>query len=504
MQAVLLGILCLGSFAAGLRGGFVLDDNWAILQHPMVQGRAPWADAFRLNFWGQPLGADPPVLRPLATLSFALDQRLFGGSAMVFHVSSLLCYVGLVLAAWAFARRCMNTWAAFLAMAFFVVMPIHVENVSSLVGRADTLAALLGLVALLAVSPGMVEGKASTAWRLLLAALAFSAGMLCKESIAVLPVIVALFVEYRRRHAQVRLSFLRAHLPSLVLFASLGLYFVFRLRIQPRTFAFTAVDDVLVGARLWQKVGYGGELLVGYLRQVVFPTALCTGRKYAEVFRPAHISLAMATGLGLVALVAYLSWRSYRRAGFPFVLAAFAAWFLVSGLLVSMPESMADRFFLLPSLFLCYSVGPALLSFWRKGRVHRALLLTVLGVQVGLSNFQGRTWHDEGTLLSHAVRVCPDSVHNHLRYADYLSAQGETAEAVWHYAVAAQARHAFPYAWSHPARDEELWTPADQRLRNMHRLLQIGADDGVWRSQFANHLRSLGRWREARLVALTP
>src|SRR4051794_32671774 len=72
LQAILLGLLCLGTFASGLTGGFVLDDARAIVAHPVVQGTAPLGAAFRLTFWGAPLGADPPSWRPLTTLSFAL------------------------------------------------------------------------------------------------------------------------------------------------------------------------------------------------------------------------------------------------------------------------------------------------------------------------------------------------------------------------------------------------------------------------------------------------
>jgi hypothetical protein len=92
------------TFCSGLTGTFVLDDKFAILQHPVVQGWAPLADAFRLNFWGEPLGAVPPSFRPLTTLSFVIDQRLLGGSAVAFHLSSLLWYVSLVLVGWRFAR----------------------------------------------------------------------------------------------------------------------------------------------------------------------------------------------------------------------------------------------------------------------------------------------------------------------------------------------------------------------------------------------------------------
>ena len=63
-QGLGLALLCVGSFAAGLAGGFVLDDAYAIVHHPVVQGTAPLLDAFRLSFWGEALNAIPPSYRP--------------------------------------------------------------------------------------------------------------------------------------------------------------------------------------------------------------------------------------------------------------------------------------------------------------------------------------------------------------------------------------------------------------------------------------------------------
>lgn len=497
---LLLAIVAALAFSAGLTGGFVLDDELAITRNPVVQGEAPLTDAFTLTFWGRPLSSYPPSFRPLTTLSFAIDHRLMGDSALAFHVSSLFWYIALVLAAWAFARRCIGALPAWIAIALFAVMPVHVENVSSLVGLADTQGVLLALLALLALSPAMVSGRETPPLRLLLAALAFAAAMLCKESMVVLPIIVALLVEFRRRRRG-SLSALKAHLPSLVMLAVLAIYTIVRLNLQPDLLSRAADDDVLAGASFWEKTGYGLELVARYSGLVVAPVRLCTGRKFAEVFRPENVSLLMTAGAALLVLAGYLSWRAYQRRQFPFVLSALVSLFVVSGLVIAMPESMADRFMLLPSLFLCLAIGPALLSLWRRGAGGRTLLLLALIVQVVLSNRQSRTWHDDGTLLSHAVAACPDSLHNHFRYAEYLADRGQSAEAVWHYGVVTRGRHAFPHAWSHPAKEEERSLPIDERLRNMHRLLGFAIDEPTWRDFFEQFLVSIGRLPEARLVA---
>jgi hypothetical protein len=494
-----LVILASLAFFSGLTGTFVLDDKFAILRHPVVQGWAPLADVFRLSFWGEPLDALPPSYRPLTTLSFVIDQRLLGGSALAFHVSSLLWYVSLVLAGWSFARKCIGPAAAFLAMAFFVVMPVHVENVSSLAGRADTLGLLFGLLACLALAPTLVNGKTTVAWRVIVAAAAFATAMFCKESMAGLLLVIAVFAEFRRR-ANARLSFYDAHIPSLVMATILALYFVFRLRIQPQMLSHIEADDVLAGANVWEKIGYGLELLFGYSKLVVMPVGLCSGRRFAEVFRPSHLSLAMAVGTALLGLCGYFSWRDYRQRRYPFVLASFLSWLLITGLVFAMPESMADRFLLMPSIFLCMAIGPSLLTLWNKGVPWRAAMMMVLGTQVILSGRQARTWHDEGTLFSEAVRACPNSAHDHFRYAEYLSEQGETAEAVWHYGLVTSAKHAFPYAWFHPAQEAERTLPADVRVHEMHRLLGFAVDESKWRMRFEAYLRSFGREREADLI----
>ena len=99
----------------------------------------------------------------------------------------------------------------------------------------------------------------------------------------VLPIIIALFVEYRRR-SQGSLSPFKAHVPSLIMVAVLAIYAVVRLRLQPSMLSYRAPDDVLVGASLWEKVGYGLELLARYSGLVAAPTGLSPGESSPRCF----------------------------------------------------------------------------------------------------------------------------------------------------------------------------------------------------------------------------
>jgi len=494
-----LSLLALFTFSSGLSGGFVLDDKFAVLGHRVVQGFAPPLDAFSLNFWGGTLDQTPVSYRPLTTLSYVVDQRLLGGSPVAFHISSLIWYVGLVLAGWRLASRCLPPRAAWAAMALFVVMPVHVENVSSVTGRADVLGLLFGLVACLSVSPTILEGQPTAARGLVVGGTAFAAALLCKESVAALPLVIAVLAESkRRRHPGP--SLVKAHLASLIMAAVLGIYVIFRFSIQPGVLSHREPDDVVVGATLLEKLGYGLDLLWSYTQLAAAPINLCSGRRFAEVYRPSHVSLTIVAGVAVLAAATHATWRDFKKRRHPFVLAGLLSWFLITGLIFAMPESMADRFLLQPSFFLCLAAGPLLITAWENGRPWRAILMLGFTAEVFLSARQARIWHDEGTLFSHAVKTCPDSLHNHFRFAEYLSQQGQTAEAVWHYGVVTAGKHAFPYQWHHPATDAEKTLSPDVRVREMHHLLGFRVDEATWRTRFENYLRSFGKASEADLV----
>ena len=133
-----------------LPNGFVYDDHPAIEQNPCVQSSG-WKQLLLRDFWGTPL--DSPSshhsYRPLATLTLRLNQVMDPvGGARSFHATNVLLHGSVIWALWAFATRTLGPHAGatpFLAALLFAVHPINTEAVAYAVGRADLLAALLGL-----------------------------------------------------------------------------------------------------------------------------------------------------------------------------------------------------------------------------------------------------------------------------------------------------------------------------------------------------------------------
>lgn len=208
-----LAIITIVIYMNSLNCGFVYDDRRAILENRNVAlggyedsnvfaGREElcWLQLFKDDFWGTPLSnsGSHKSYRPLVTLTFKLQARVHlylsrllttvnaqnksdnNSAAFGYHLVNLLlhlCVVDLVfqvgsafllviLAAkqskapgeddW--AHRCSFQLACTSSL-LFACHPIHVEAVSSLVGRAELMGALFGLLSFWALLEQLVEAQ---------------------------------------------------------------------------------------------------------------------------------------------------------------------------------------------------------------------------------------------------------------------------------------------------------------------------------------------------------
>ncbi|XP_059582472.1 protein O-mannosyl-transferase TMTC1 isoform X4 [Alligator mississippiensis] len=145
-----LGALCFGN---SLRGEFVHDDVWAIVNNPDVRPAAPLPALFADDFWGKRMADNTShkSYRPLCTLTFKLNILLAGMNPFYFHAVNVIlhCLVTVVLMYTCDKAVFKDCRLAFVTALFFAVHPIHTEAVTGIVGRADVLACLLFLLAFL-------------------------------------------------------------------------------------------------------------------------------------------------------------------------------------------------------------------------------------------------------------------------------------------------------------------------------------------------------------------
>lgn len=139
------------AFWPSLRAEPVIDDIPIVLENPAL-ARADLGEILTSGYWELLGNAEAGLYRPVTILSFVLERDESGrvsigrahGTNLLLHVLEALALGALLL------RLGAGRIASLSAAALAGVHPIQVQSVSELVGRAELLAALFSLLALLA------------------------------------------------------------------------------------------------------------------------------------------------------------------------------------------------------------------------------------------------------------------------------------------------------------------------------------------------------------------
>lgn len=170
------------------------------------------ANLFLNDFWGTPLvhSGSHKSYRPLCVLTFRLNHALHGLQPLGYHLVNILCHGSVTLLyVLVVDRISRNSAVAVLSGILFGCHPIHTEAVAGIVGRAELLASLFFLFALLCCcgschrDPQKVEYRCggTSSWMSVLGiGLCSALSMLCKEQgLTVLAVccIFRIFIQQR-------------------------------------------------------------------------------------------------------------------------------------------------------------------------------------------------------------------------------------------------------------------------------------------------------------------
>jgi len=492
-------------YLPALGGDYVFDDRKALLEHPVVMGEAVLWETFVREFWGQRVDEGwSSSYRPITTLTFAIEQRLTPAPWLHLAVNILFYAVTCALVTRA-ARRVASPAGALAAGLAFALLPIHVENVASIVGRADTLAVLACLVAYeLTVIP-------AHGWRWVAcvfgATLAYAVGLLSKETVALFPAVLAwlggLAVLHERPRPWAKL--LPAITTGLVGLAYLGA----RARLEALSLGlpdnFVPGQNQLDGLSGWPRLLGNLAALGHYVEITLVPLRLCVEHTYADIVPPTSLWGAGAAhawlGFFLIFLALLDGVRAVRDRRGGYGMAALLAYALVGHWVIPLVVIVAERLALWPTAWLAIALAPALgrlLSgpsrryFIAGGSVVLALMTTRVVVR-------SLDWRNNETLIGSSLRMCPATVHTRVQRAHQAKEAGRAKEAAWHFAVAAAARQRFPAPFDVPALEAERTMPLEERLLAIPELLEVEHPTGFLVG-LRNYLASQGAHAEAAVV----
>jgi tetratricopeptide (TPR) repeat protein len=244
-----------------------LWDDLSLVKPPWVDPRgAAIQGVWARDFWASvDAGRRSGYYRPLISLSYAIEHRLWGERPWGYRLTNLAVH-GLnacLVRELALLMGVGNGWALFAGL-YFAVHPIHTESVSFISGRTDVFATAGILAALV-----FLFRMESAPWRVAGLPLAFALGLGSKELAVTVPLLVAvaLYCSPRLR----RISSARRWLGlggSLVL---LGAYLALRARALGGTAALGLADGEMQGGLLGRAPPALAAISWRYLCAVLFP-----------------------------------------------------------------------------------------------------------------------------------------------------------------------------------------------------------------------------------------
>ena len=431
--AVLIAVLAVLPYLNALSADFTFDDDDLIRDNAAVQV----APARALLHYVYPAGA---LYRPLTMLTYAANASV-SRAPFGYHLVNVTLHMMVSLAVLFLALRVLpSVLAATAAAALFAVHPIHTEAVTSIVGRAELLAALgvLGMLLAFAHARDTVGWQRRSLWALSLAA--FACGMLAKESAITGFGLLAVLDWWLDRHATVRQRAVRLapYAVLAVAYVALRLVMVGALALPERP---DLLDNPLASVDTWTRVRTAVIVLRDYVGLLTLPHHLSADYSFNQVAVATAWSdprFLLAASL-LVALVLALIVAARRTPALvPAILFAVASLALTANVLFPIGTIKGERLLYLPSIGWCLACGLLVAAVVRQRAVFALLAAAVVSLYGARTWARNGDWHDEATLFSVTLREAPDSAKAHYNGAVALQAAGQLDDAMSHYRYALQ------------------------------------------------------------------
>ncbi len=411
-------LVLIGAFflRPALAGGWLWDDETEVTENRILRDPAGLA-----SIWLAPAGPD---YFPLKTSVQWLEWRAWGANPAGYHAASLALHLASALLVWRLLRRLGVRWG-WLGGLLFAVHPLTVESVAWAAELKNTLSLPLLLLALDAWLDFDADGRTPAHAR---SVLLFTAALLAKSSVVMLPLILLLHAWWRR--GRITRRDLVAAAPFFVVALGLGLVTVrFQQHVAIGGWTIAAGGPLTRMARAGWALGF-------YFVKAVIPTGL------SPLYLPTVLSPtpALCGSLAGLLLLAGASW--WRRATWGRHL-LFGLGFFVFNLLpvIGLLKMSYMRYSWVADHFAYIAVigitglAAAGFSAWatqspRIAAVAAAILVAGLG---GGSLAYAAVFHDSASLWTYALDRDPASwaAQSNLGRAEVQA--GAVAEGIAHY-----------------------------------------------------------------------
>jgi len=404
---VLLVVTLLGLYWRMFKYDFIWDDSIYFKNGVLFHENRPLSDAFKYGYFRDQLGAGKNdfYFRPLLTLSFMLENQLWGLHPFSTRLVNLMLYLIAIMILYTFFKRQKEgPYFAEVATLLFALCPLNVDNIVWVVGRGDLLLLFFSAFALLFLEEATQKGKP---FLLLFSSSAFLLGVYSKEStLFFFPIF---FIYEWVRNKRITLLYHSANL-LIALSSFIVKSKVLGLRTLSPALSPYLISNIKTG---FSTIGY-------YFRSVVFPFHFDPFLPLADIRK---LSYYLA-GIFAVIILGYIAAKAIKGKNLvtPLALIAiFGGTHVLLAFTPIFPFKIYSRYMMLPFLGAAWII--ALYLSRAKESVRNLTLLAVLVLFIPSIILNSYAYRNELSFWDRAARSAPQSGYVLFQKARYFHEQ---------------------------------------------------------------------------------
>ena len=332
---LLLTVIGLVCYHNSFFNAFLWDDESLILANEYIRSPINIFKIFSVDLYHWTVKSD--FYRPIFSLSLMFDYRLWHLYPFGYHLTNFLLHLANSFLIFYFINFLIaNKKIALIASLFFLVHPIHTEAVTYISGRADPLATLFVLLAVLFFAKSRTVINLKKTIYYLSSVFLFILGLLSKEIVLALPLLLILydlcFSSFRKN--------IKEHLVFLLLAA---LYIILRNHFLPISLSSKIPHS------LFLKIINLPKVISFYLYLLVSPFDLRVER-FFPMSKSIDLRLFLSVSLFIFIVIGII--KSFRRSKIIFF---FSLWFFINllaiaNIMLPLNAVVAEHWLYLPSI----------------------------------------------------------------------------------------------------------------------------------------------------------
>jgi Tfp pilus assembly protein PilF len=446
-------LLTLGIYIQTGCHGYGFDDQLTTQLHPKVsKGLAGIPEILSSNYIE--VNGRKADYRPVAQVTFAIEQSIFGSRPEISHLINILLYVFVIGLLGSILQKQnakgISAVSSF-AILLFAVHPIHTEVIASLKNREEILALLFGLLSWY----GMIRYSLyRNLWWVIFAIAAFIIGVMSKISAAPLALIIPFSLWYFKSTS--RKSILMV---ALAMLTSIGVYFAIVTQLLPwedrvyqfieRPLAFTNNPSEQLLAII-SSIGY-------YIKLAIWPYPMSIYYGYDAVPTSSALGVLLSA-CAIVGLLVLSIIGTVKRTLMGYGLAIFLiALIPVSNIFYPIAGTVVDRGLFNPSIGACIAIAAVICSLIQSR--FKWIGIFILGaLTVGyltISTIRVNDWKSLENLLIVDISNHPKSAKLHQLLGNLYLDKAKASKYEKGTALALKAAHQFETSLS--INDEWAW-----------------------------------------------